>query len=175
MNYLQSHRIEFRALELKDLNLLYKVENDALGWHLSNTLTPWNTAVLKKYIENATEDIYTAKQLRLVAVEISNDRVIGFLDFFDFDPKNKRVGLGLMVIDETKRHQGYGTEMVLLALNMAFNLWDLHQVYVNILADNTSSISLFQKLGFEAVGVKKDWVYWKGVYQDELLYQKINI
>jgi len=34
----------------------------------------------------------------------------------------------------------------------------VHQLYCNILANNCESMDLFQKLGFERIGVKKEWV-----------------
>ena len=41
----------------------------------------------------------------------------------------------------------------------------------NIIEDNMHSISLFKSLGFKEVGLKKDWVYFKGEYKNEYLFQ----
>ena len=58
-----------------------------------------------------------------------------------------------------------------------FNIEDSNhvmQIFVNILTDNTSSIALFSKFGFELVGVKKQWIRVNHQFKDEALYQLIQ-
>jgi diamine N-acetyltransferase len=50
----------------------------------------------------------------------------------------------------------------------------LHQVYANITSDNQRSISLFEKLHFEKIGLKKDWIKTANTFKNVLLYQLIN-
>jgi diamine N-acetyltransferase len=35
-------------------------------------------------------------------------------------------------------------------------------------------MALFEKQKFKKIGVKKDWIYVKGKYKDEILYQLIK-
>ncbi|MDG1269156.1 MAG: GNAT family protein [Ulvibacter sp.] len=49
----------------------------------------------------------------------------------------------------------------------------VHQIFANISEQNKESISLFEKAGFLKTGVKKDWIYYQGTYQDQFLYQYI--
>ena len=51
----------------------------------------------KKKIDAPDRDIYEVKQLRLVICVSENDKAIGFIDLFDFDPKNQRVGIGIVI------------------------------------------------------------------------------
>ena len=96
------------------------------------------------------------------------------VDLFDFDPKHLRAGIGIIIKNPLDRNKGIGAEALELLINYAFSVLDLRQVYANILEDNAASIHLFEKLGFERVGVKKDWIRWGGVFKNELLYQKIK-
>ena len=61
-----------------------------------------------------------------------------------------------------------------LLCDYAFSTLDLHQLYANILEDNETSIHLFQKMGFEEIGVKKEWVRTNQGFKNEIMYQKIN-
>ena len=170
---LSGENIFLRALEPSDLEFLYKLENDEAIWEVSETLAPYSKFILKQYLENSHKDIYEAKQLRLV---ISNydEKLLGLIDLFDFNPKSKRAGVGIVVLEETNRNKGIGTEAIELLTIFAFNHLDLHQLYANISEDNRPSIKLFTNLGFERVGVKKDWNLVSGKYKNEVLYQKIN-
>ena len=48
----------------------------------------------------------------------------------------------------------------------------LHNLHCSIHSDNLASVGLFEKAGFVRVGVRKEWYLEKGVWLDEILYQK---
>lgn len=165
--------IYLRAIEPKDLEFLYELENDTAIWEISGTTSPYSKHVLKLYLDNAHRDIYDVKQLRLCICQ-ADDKVVGLIDLFDFDPKNHRAGVGIIVLNSADRNKGIGTEAISLLCDYSFSTLQLKQLYANILEDNLSSIHLFEKIGFELVGSKKDWIYSNDVYKNELLYQKIK-
>ncbi|MEM8926864.1 MAG: GNAT family N-acetyltransferase [Bacteroidota bacterium] len=162
-----------RALEPEDLDFLYALENDTEIWEISNTLRPYSRMVLKEYLQNAHRDFFEVRQLRLCVCN-SNKKRIGLIDLFDFDPRHRRAGIGIIILNPADRNQGAGAEALELLLEYSFSALELHQVYANILEDNRASIHLFEKLGFEKVGVKKEWIRWGGTFKNEWLYQKIK-
>ncbi|MDT0607248.1 GNAT family N-acetyltransferase [Croceitalea rosinachiae] len=162
-----------RALEPSDLDFLYQLENNTDNWELSGTQTPYSKAVLKFYLENSHRDIYEVKQLRLCICNKSHVQ-IGLIDLFDFDPKNKRAGLGIIINNEKDRNVGFGTEAIAICCDYAFSTLGLHQIYANILEDNGHSTKVFEKLGFLKVGVKKDWILTGSQFKNEVLYQKFK-
>lgn len=162
-----------RALEPDDLDFLYKLENDETVWEVSETVSPYSKFVLKEYLANSHRDIYEVKQLRLAICDYKH-RLLGFIDLFDFNPKNKRAGVGIVVLDKEDRNKGVGREALSLLIAYAFKVLDLHQLFANINSENQPSIHLFKSLGFEQIGVKKDWVYREGAYKNELMFQIIN-
>ena len=175
--------IQLRALEPDDLNKLYKWENDSSIWSVSGTLMPFSKFILEEFVNQAHQDIYTNKQLRLIIDlkyfdeddNISDEiHSIGCVDLFDFDPKNKRAGIGILIADKDNRGRGYATEALHLLIEYAWNILDLHQLYSNVRVDNESSVSLFKKLGFEITGLKNDWLYDSGRFHDEYTLQLIR-
>ena len=163
-----------RALEPEDLEFIFRLENNEEIWEVSNTQTPYSRFLLRQYLENARQDIYEAKQLRLAVCEKESHIAIGLIDLFDFDPANQRAGVGIIVQDRENRGKGIGTEALGLLINYAFQKLQVHQLYANIDMDNTASISLFTNFGFEKTGVKKDWNKRNNAYHDEALYQLIR-
>jgi diamine N-acetyltransferase len=170
---LKSKTISFRAPELKDLDLLYKWENDMSMWKLSSTVTPFSKHILEKYISHAHEDIYTAKQLRLMIDIAGKDETIGCIDLFDFDPVNMHAGVGILIKDKYRK-KGNASEALSMLIDYAFSVLRLHQLYCNITVGNKASLKLFKKHKFQAVGLKKEWIRDKKNWLDEFMLQLIN-
>jgi diamine N-acetyltransferase len=170
-------KIVLRAMELSDVDLLYRWENDKSIWQVSNTLVPFSRYILKKYVENSYKDIYEMKQLRLmIDVKTSPDefRSVGSIDLFDFDPYHLRAGVGILIAAEKERRKGYATSALEELITYAFSTLQLNQLYCNISVNNKASMSLFQKVGFILVGIKKKWIKTISGYEDEALLQLIN-
>lgn len=170
---LKGKHIYLRALEPKDLDFLYQLENDTSIWEISGTLKPYSKKVLRLYLDNAHRDIYDVKQLRL-CICTPDDNCIGLIDLFDFDPKHRRAGMGIIISKPKDRNKGWGAEAISLLCNYAFSVLDLHQLYANILEENKASIHLFEKLGFQKIGVKREWVRTSDGFKNEIIFQKIN-
>lgn len=173
---LENENIILRAIEPEDIDLLYKWENDRALWEVSTTIAPFSKYILKKYIENAHLDLFEAKQLRLMIVSKSDgNKTVGAIDLFDFEPYHGRAGVGILVYEKNDRQKGYASSALNLIIDYAFNTLDLRQLYCNITTDNISSKNLFSNLGFEIIGIKKDWLKTCNAWKDEYLMQLINI
>jgi diamine N-acetyltransferase len=163
-----------RALEPNDLEFVYAMENDQTIWEVSNTQTPYSRFLVKQYLENAHQDIYEAKQLRLAICQDEDFPALGLIDLFDFDPQNRRAGIGIVIQALENRKQNIGSEALGLLIQYAFYNLNLHQLYANIATDNVSSLALFTKFGFEKIGVKKEWTLVNGQFKDEAIFQLVN-
>ncbi len=173
MKTLKGNSIILRALEPEDLEFILELENDESIWHLSNTQVPFSRFVIKQYLESALKDIFEVKQLRLMISGIDGTS-IGLIDLFDFDFKNKRAGLGIVIKEASNRNKGFGSEALELLINYSFTHLGLHQLYCNISEDNENSLQLFVNKGFEKIGLKKDWNFNRGKFQNEYLLQLIK-
>ena len=174
---LQGKNLQLRALEPQDLDLLFKWENNPEVWAMSGTLAPFSRFVIEQYLTVSHQDIYTSKELRLMIDLLTGNetvKCIGCIDLFDFDPKNKRAGIGILIGDESERRKGFAAEAIEIVIEYCFTALDLHQVYCSVTGDNQDSMALFGKLNFETTGTRKDWIYNKGQFVDEYLLQFIR-
>ncbi len=160
--------ISLRALEPSDLDFLYAIENDTRYWYLGSVCSPYSKAVLLQYLDSAHLDIYSTKQLRLI-IEVE-DNAIGAIDLYDFDPKNRKTGIGIFVL-ERYRKNNYAFDALTTLSHYCQNTLNLHQIYATIPAGNKASIKLFQKMRFEECGIKKDWLFHNGAYEDAIEMQ----
>lgn len=170
---LKGKNIYLRALEPEDLEFIHTIENDESLWELSNTIMPYSKFLIKQYLEHSHKDIFEVKQLRLVISNYS-DKPLGMIDLFDFDFKNGRAGVGILVKDIIDRQSGYGSEALQLLINYSFTHLGLHQLYCNISEENQASIKLFTSKGFQKIGLKEDWNYVNGDFKNEYLFQLLN-
>ncbi len=173
MKTLQGETVFLRALEPSDLEFLYLLENDEKFWEISHTQTPYSKYVLQQYLENAHLDIYQVKQLRLVICESQTKSPVGFIDLYDFNPKHRRAGIGIVIFSDKQKKKGYATEALKLLIKYSFTFLDLHQLYAGITADNLASLKLFEKQGFLKTGEKKDWIFSENQFKTEYFYQLI--
>jgi diamine N-acetyltransferase len=171
MKALVGNSLKLRAMEPSDIDLMYEWENDPETWIYSNTQTPFSRFYLEQYIISSHCDIYTEKQLRLMIVNAAGDTA-GCIDLFDFDPKNRRAGVGILIA-KNYREQGYASETIDILINYAKNILNLHQLYCNIASDNKKSLRLFKKKGFEEAGLKKQWIISENQWLDEHFLQLI--
>lgn len=175
---LTGEQIQLRALEPSDIDVIYSWENNTDHWKVSNTQAPFSRHVLKQYIDAAHQDIYSAKQLRLVIDAFAEGtpvaRPVGCIDLFDFEPNHLRAGVGILIAEKDDRRKGFATEALKLLVDYCFDTLNLQQLYCNITIDNDPSILLFKKHGFEITGVKKSWLREGNSFKDELLLQLIR-
>lgn len=165
---LKGEVVELRAAEPADVDQIFKWENDPDNWLVSNTIAPYSKHQILQFIESAN-DIFASNQLRLM-IALHSGEIVGCVDLFDFDPKNKRAGLGVL-IDPIYRGKGYAREALQLTINYGFNLLELHGFYAEVLSTNEASQRLFEHVGFVQTGVKKQWLWAGKNYVDQLFYQ----
>ncbi len=176
MNFqaLENTTIRLRAVEPEDLEILYKWENETSIWYLSNTLTPFSKFTLGQYIESARQDIYEARQLRLIIELKDRGKPVGAIDLFDFDPFNLRAGIGILISDKEDRKKGYATEALQTLIRYSFDTLLLKQLFCNITENNTDSLQLFIRQGFVITGQKKDWIKTRDGWMTEYFLQLVG-
>ena len=159
-----------RALEPEDVDVLYAVENDVSHWKYSDRNQPYSKATLRNYIAHAHEDIYTTGQLRFVLAAPGHP-FIGMVDLYNFSAMHHRAGVGLLILKHYRK-QGFGVQAIALLEAYVKAHLQLHQLYACFSEDNLPSKKLFEKMGFQEAGVKKDWIFHSGGYHHVLFFQK---
>jgi len=168
--------VRLRALEPEDVAYLYQWENNPETWKVGNTLLPFSKFTLEQFIQNASLDIFQTRQVRWMIdrVEMQKNIPVGTIDLFDFDPLHKRAGIGLLISHPKDRRQQLASKALEILLDYCFHILQLHQVYCNIGEHNKPSIRFFTKYGFKTSGIKKDWKFVNGFWEDELMFQLLS-
>lgn len=93
---------------------------------------------------------YSDKDLcKLTAVD--ENGIIGHLTIRFIDEARKTARLGFVIVDDTKRGQGYGKQLVLSALKYAFDELQTDKVTLGVFENNTPAIQCYLSCGFKIV------------------------
>ena len=158
--------------EPNDADNIYRWENDMQVWRDSETRVPFSMRQIEQFLLN-NNDLVSEQQLRLMVEDTQNGAQVGCIDLYDYDEFNSRAGIGIL-IDEKYRGQGYAKNAIKLLLEYCFNTLLLNQIYILVLATNVESMLLFESLGFERCGVRKQWYKTADGFIDQVEYQYIN-
>jgi diamine N-acetyltransferase len=173
MAFLENKNLFLRALEPEDLDILYEWENNPELWKYGSTLMPYSKFALRDYLANSLHGIVYCRQLRLMAIEKTAQATVGTVDLFDYDPINQRAGIGILV-DTPYRRRGWGSEILLLIANYAFNVLHLNQLYAYIPVSNINSFNLLSKCGYKQAGLLKTWLRTQDGFEDVRLMQLVK-
>ena len=158
--------------EPNDADNIYRWENDMQVWRDSETRVPFSMRQIEQFLLN-NNDLVSEQQLRLMVEDAQNGAQVGCIDLYDYDEFNSRAGIGIL-IDEKYRGQGYAKNAIKLLLEYCFSTLLLNQIYILVLASNVESMLLFESLGFERCGVRKQWYKTADGFIDQVEYQFIN-
>jgi ribosomal-protein-alanine N-acetyltransferase len=100
------------------------------------------------------------------------EKLIGTCGFNRYKPK----GNAVIGYDLNKKYwqKGFASEAVLTMTNFGFEQLEIHRIEAHVTPGNIASEKLLQKCGFEKEGILKDVAFFRGSYQDQVLYAKIN-
>lgn len=168
----EGEHIRLRALEPEDVDTLFKWQNDSELLSSSLSFQPVSRKSLEDYITNEShKSLFETGQIYLLITLKETGQPVGTIDFYDFDPFQKRLTVGIL-IDEDHRRKGYASEALNLMCDYALEHLKLYQVVATVIASNIPSRRLFESAGFESVAVLPKWQWSDGEYRDLAVYRK---
>lgn len=167
---LKGDKIFLRAVEPGDATKLMLWENNPEHWKVTDTEVPFSLHGIHQLIEQQ-QHIRSTGQLRLMICLNQTDEAVGAIDLYDADFRHEKAAVGILIGEDENKKKGYAQESLQLLIDYARDFLALHNLYCSVQADNAESISLFEKAGFEKVGVRKEWFFIKGERIDEICFQ----
>jgi ribosomal-protein-alanine N-acetyltransferase len=146
-------------------------------------LTPWEPtwpvddltrAAFRRRIKRYAEDLRTDTGYAFVIARYSDGALVGGLTLANIRRGVAQAGslgywTGLPFV-----RQGYMTAAVRALVPFALNSLRLHRLEAACIPSNTGSIKLLEKTGFVREGYAREYLCINGVWQDHLLYGRLN-
>lgn len=127
-----------------------------------------NIEKLRTELEIQHEDSHALKKRFMI---LKNDGLpIGELSFHNLDLTNKSCEIGIKICELSEQGKGYGEEALRGFITYLFKTYDLHRIELDTLLENKRAQSLYQKVGFKVVGIKRDvWLDPQGNYRSAVV------
>lgn len=164
--------VYLRAPEPEDVDFIFDIENNTNFWKASDTLIPFSRFEIETFIFENKHDIFTEKQLRLIICSLFDEKPLGIIDLFDYQPNHKRAGVGI-IISENQQEKGFAKDALSVLEDYAKNILALNQLYCHIHSNNLKSIHLFEGNDFGLQGKLLQWEFHDGKFEDVLIYQRL--
>lgn len=150
---------DYRSSDEESLISMYAgLSPESLRW----SMPPYNRQRIERWISNMTNSIIT------VAVE--KDRVVGHLQIsIGTSPPFRDIGDLFIYIHQDYQNLGLGAALMREGLRLA-QARRLHRVELTVVADNQRALKLYEKMGFQREGVKRENYHGEdGKYHDEIV------
>lgn len=151
--------MELRRLSEEDLEWTFEARNhpDVMKW--CRQYAPLHWANHCHWLEAQAE----RDDVDMFAME-DGDIPIGVCGLTDIDWVNRRAEFSLYV-RPGNQGQGYGKQGLQMLLNYGFDVLNLNRIWGETFEDNPA-LKLFESLGFEEEGIRKEFYYRDGKYID---------
>ncbi len=167
---LQTERLVLREFVPEDWRAVYAYHNDPrylefYDWeHRSEQDVK---AFVQRFIDQQQESPRIKFQLAIVLP--NSNKLIGNVGIRKPNVKAYSAELGYE-LDPREWNNGYATEAATAMLKFAFEQLRLHRVVARVIANNSNSVRLLEKLGMRQEGHLREDEFFKGRYWDTLVY-----
>jgi putative acetyltransferase len=162
-----SSEVVIRPIRPDDLEAVYQLR--LLPSIIDNTL-----ALPSGRIEETRRRFESAGPNDHAFVALVDEQVVGQAGLHVGDSKRRHTAsIGMMVHDRFQG-QGIGRKLLEALLDIADNYLGLTRVELEVLPDNVRAIRLYERLGFEHEGRKRNAVWRHGEHQDLLIMARLR-
>lgn len=113
------------------------------------------TLSVEKLREEASEALRRQDHVFTI-VDQESEKAVGRCLLFGINAVDRNAMLGIFIGEKSLWHKGYGEEATRLLLDYAFNLLNLHSVMLGVFEFNRSAVHLYEKIGFQHIGMQRE-------------------
>ena len=181
MTYLFSKRLRFRAAERSDIPLFLKWINDPEVTENLVHINPFSSTEEETWYETMLKRPSEEHVMVIEVKETKHDTNFGFewmaignVQLMDFDWRNRKAEVGIMIGEKNYWDKGYGTEVMEFMLSHGFNTLNLNRIWLQVYEKNLRGIKAYEKAGFKSEGRMRQSHYQHGRYYDIIIMSVVR-
>lgn len=159
--------IRLRAREPEDEPLLFQWFNDAEVTEFLSMRYPLSHAQEKDFVERTSAIGYAGASFAIET--LAEGRLIGGGDLRTGSPEDRRAEVGIALGDKTAWEKGYGTDAMRTLCHVGFSEMNLHRIELWVHSENARARHVYEKIGFQEEGVRREAFFKAGRYRDMVL------
>jgi len=161
--------IALRALERQDLRAIHKLNNNR------KIMAYWFEEPYESFDE--LEELYNKHihdnaERRFIA-EIDGKESIALVELVEIDYIHRRAEFQVIIAPD-HQGKGYARTLIKLALDYAFDILNLHKVYLLVDVENIIAVHLYEQSGFIQEGYLVKEFFINGQYRDVVRMYKLQ-
>lgn len=169
-------KVILRPFEEKDWDIMFEILNEPNLKKLTGSVTSDNEAYAAPQPEEREEirKWYMTRneqnnRLDLAVVYKESDRVIGEVVFNEYDEETSNVNFRIL-LSESSCNKGVGTEAVSMFIQYGMEKLELHKISLEVYSFNPRAERVYQKVGFNLEGIKREEFIYNHEYIDTKIY-----
>ncbi len=171
---LAGKNIGLRPLQTEDVWLLYKWFNDRrviedLG--AQRALFCVSMEEERKIVERR---LSSPTDRDFIISDLENDKAIGWASLSRIDQRNAAAEVFIIIGETSEWGKGRGKEVTRMLVEHAFNVMNLHRIYLRVPEYNQRAIACFTACGFQKDGVLRDDHHHLGAYMSSHLMSALR-
>ncbi|MHA1907893.1 MAG: GNAT family N-acetyltransferase [Candidatus Thorarchaeota archaeon] len=166
----EGKKTRLRRLVVADVNNLMKNWNKyELRQYLATPL-PSTEQDMTSFINSANEAFSKKSKLTFGIESIETGSLVGIIDLANISwiSGNGEITI-FAIMNQEDRGKGYALDSMLLLLDVAFNVINLHSVYLWVVEFNNRAIDFYTKIGFKKGGALRELAFRNGQRYDVVI------
>lgn len=159
--------IRLRAREPEDEPLLFEWFNDPDVIQHLTVRYPFSHATEKRYLEAHSQPTYDVCDFAVDRKDTG--KMIGGASLGSTSPENRSAILGIALGDKSCWDKGFGTDTMRAICRFGFETMNLHRIELEVYAPNVRARTVYERVGFQVEGCRRQANYKFGQYQDVIV------
>lgn len=162
--------VRLRPAEAEDVPLFVRwLSNPELRYYV--TIRYMSEALERRWFEGMVTSTQGPAPARLhfVIETLDNAQPIGVIGLEDINWRDRNAEFGIIVGEPDFWGRGYGSDALRTILDVGFRWFNLHRIFLHVVAENARAIRSYEKCGFTYEGRLREAVFIDGTYHDLLL------
>lgn len=153
-------QLKLRAYEQDDIDFIHQLVNDP------DIMSYWfEEAYYSKVTLNEKFQKDQHNNNKRSFILTNEKQQLGLIQLIDIDYIHRKAEFAIM-IDPTAQGNGYAFKATRLAMDYAFNVLNLHKLYLFVDEENEKAIHIYKKCGYQNVATLKEEFFVKGSYHN---------
>jgi len=168
--YYYGKQVRLRPAEREDLPLFVAwLSNPEMREYV--TIRYISQALEERWFEGLVGDVGGGApgRLHFVIETLEGERPIGVIGLEGINWRDREAEVGIIVGEPAFWGKGYGSDAMWAVLKVGFDWYNLHRIYLHVVADNVRAVRSYEKCGFTHEGRRREAVFIDGAYKDLLV------
>ena len=153
--------------------------------HLDNVVAWFNDPEVRQFLNNKLpisrqqeekwfEKFAESKEDIVWAVHDEQNKHIGITGVHQIDWEHRSATTGLLIGDKAAWGKGYGSDIVKTRTRFLFDQLNLHRLESECFTENQGMIKIFEKCGYQRVGILRQKRWRDGRWRDMILWEILD-